>query len=328
MQELHMSRACSLSFQEACLLWKGFVNDWSEVMAEARPGPDDALRLQARFCMLLQCLLCSSPTQTLRQAAGMPPHASQAPAVPLVDLAAGHAAAPRGLQVLPGASSGLSCRSNCVTPQRGRLPALCRLFGGRGYPVARHSLGGPLFRLIRHLSPPDTTACCLQEGVTTFSHWILGLAFGNPTLMQQLAQQPLDASAQAAPVQAVPDANMYETLLVRYTVMTRSGLARPTRVCHVHHAGLRAPQRCFGAAAPEHGWRSGVSPLFSPRRCSLEGTQPVASFDMALQHHRVTLLLCAACHSSPDKGRGCITGFSAGCLHQSQTPNRGAALLH
>ena len=93
-----MSRACSLPFQEACLVWKCFVNDWSEVMAEARPGPDDALRLQARFCMLLKCLLCSSPTQTLHRAAGMPLHASKAPVAPLVDLAAGHA------QQLPGSS--------------------------------------------------------------------------------------------------------------------------------------------------------------------------------------------------------------------------------
>ena len=101
-----MSRACSLPFQEACLLWKGFVNEWSEVLAEARPGPDDALRLQARFWMLLKCLLCSSPTQTLRRAAGMPLHASQASAVPLVNLAAGHA------QQLPGFSGAvrvLSC---------------------------------------------------------------------------------------------------------------------------------------------------------------------------------------------------------------------------
>ena len=61
LQELHTCRACSLPFQEACLLWKAFVNDWSEVMAETRPGPDDALRLRVRFYMCLKCMLFQLP---------------------------------------------------------------------------------------------------------------------------------------------------------------------------------------------------------------------------------------------------------------------------
>ena len=105
-------------------------------------------------------------------------------------------------------------------------------------------LGSP--GICAHLTP---TACCLQEGITTFSQWLTGLAFGNPTLLQQLLEQPLDAAGQAAPVQAVPDAHMYETLLVRPTAMTRLVLAQPSKLCHAHHTGLRAPQTCFVAAA-------------------------------------------------------------------------------
>ena len=63
--------------------------------------------------------------------------------------------------------------------------------------------------------------CCSQEGITTFSQWLTGLAFGNPTLLQQLLEQPLDPPGQAAPVQAMPDAHLYETLLVRPTSMIR-----------------------------------------------------------------------------------------------------------
>ena len=72
---------------------------------------------------------------------------------------------------------------------------------------------------------------------------------GARALLQQLLEQPLDAAGQAAPVQAVPDAHMYETLLVRPTAMTRLVLAQPSKLCHAHHTGLRAPQTCFVAAA-------------------------------------------------------------------------------
>ena len=91
MQELHTSRACSLPFQEACLLWKCFVHDWSEVMAETRPGPDDALRLRVRFCMLHKCMLCSPRTPIFCADLQACLCIVSVPAVLLVDLAAGHA---------------------------------------------------------------------------------------------------------------------------------------------------------------------------------------------------------------------------------------------
>ena len=115
-------------------------------------------------------------------------------------------------KVLSAASRTLSCHQN---QKLGCLPALWFLYGGRSYPVAKHSLTGSLSGspgVRAHLTP---ATCCLQEGITTFSHWLTGLAFGNPTLLQQLLEQPLDAPGQAAPVQAVPDAHLYATLLVR-----------------------------------------------------------------------------------------------------------------
>ncbi len=110
MQELHTSRACSLPFQEACLLWKCFVNDWSEVMAEARPGPDDALRLQVRFCMLFKCVLCSAPNPDHALSCRHASACFQAHAVPLAASAAGHA------QQLPDVSGAVNCVQDTQLP--------------------------------------------------------------------------------------------------------------------------------------------------------------------------------------------------------------------
>lgn len=162
MQELHTSRACSLPFQEACLLWKCFVNDWSEVMAEARPGPDDALRLQVRFCMLFKCVLCSAPNPDHALSCRHASACFQAHAVPLAASVA-CTAAPRCFrccQLCPGHAAATAIERH---QSRWRLLALCSLSGGRGYPIARHSLGGPP-RVTRHLCPPDPDSMLLAGG--------------------------------------------------------------------------------------------------------------------------------------------------------------------